>query len=226
MLDPAAVYNTGDASQAPHVLNLATWMRRSDEKWFRRAFAPHPDVQIWNAQRREVPMDEMSGLLLTGGPDIAPEFLHQDVPDPSVLDKDANEKRDRWEFDATKNALGRQLPIFAICKGLQVFNVALGGTLHLDIAGHNRPEMRDHNVQSLRTDRGAAHRFEKVNSSHHQAIDGLGVGCEVEAWCTKDDVIEQIRLRDYPFALAVQYHPERDESYAPLFADFVSRMSG
>ena len=199
-------------------------MRRSDEKWFRRAFAPHPEVRIWNALRRDVAMDEMHGLLLTGGPDIAPEFLHQDVPDPSVLDKDANEKRDRWEFQATQNALGRQLPIFAICKGLQVFNVALGGTLHLDIAGHNRPEMRDHNVQSLRTDRGASHRFAKVNSSHHQAIDRVGDGCEVEAWCAQDDIIEQMRLRDYPFALAVQYHPERDESYAPLFADFVSRL--
>lgn len=206
------------------MLNLATWIRRSDEKWFRRAFAPHPEVRFWNALETDVPLDEMHGLLLTGGPDIAPEFLHQEVPDLRVLDKDANENRDRWEFDATEKALAGQLPIFAICKGLQIFNVALGGTLHLDIAGHNHPDMRDHNVQSLRTDRGAVHRFDKVNSSHHQAIDKLGDGCEVEAWCATDDVIEQVRLRDYPFALAVQYHPERGEGYAPLFADFVAQM--
>jgi gamma-glutamyl-gamma-aminobutyrate hydrolase PuuD len=64
-----------------------------------------------------------------------------------------------------------------------------------------------------------------VNSSHHQAVDGLGDDLAVEAWCVTDDIIEQVRLRDYPFALAVQYHPERDESYAPLFDDFVSRLS-
>ena len=63
-----------------------------------------------------------------------------------------------------------------------------------------------------------------MNSSHHQAVDRLGDGLEVEAWCATDDVIEQMRLRDYPFALAVQYHPERGEGYAPLFADFVSRL--
>ena len=94
----------------------------------------------------------MDGLLLTGGPDIAPEFLRQPVPDPSVLDKDAIRARDQWEFAAVKKALERGLPIFAICKGMQVFNVALGGTLRLDIPGHNLPEMKDHDMQPLRTD--------------------------------------------------------------------------
>jgi putative glutamine amidotransferase len=156
--------------------------------------------------------------------DIAPEFLQQPVPDPSLLDKDVDPKRDRWELDATKRALALRLPIFAICKGMQLFNVALGGTLRLDIPGHDVPEMRDHNLQPLRTERTAAHRLEKVNSSHHQAIDRLGDDLEVEAWCATDDIIEQVRLRDYPFALAVQYHPERGEGYAALFADFVSRL--
>ena len=205
--------------------NLATWMRRKDEPYFARVFAAYPEVKICNAATGPVAMAEVDGLLLTGGPDIAPEFLHQEVPDPSVLDTDADPARDRWEFQATKEALERQIPIFAICKGLQVFNVALGGTLHLDIPGHDALEMKDHDVQPLRTERTAAHRFEKVNSSHHQAIDRLADGCEVEAWCASDDIIEQMRLKNYPFAVAVQYHPERGgEIYAPLFADFVSRM--
>ncbi len=89
---------------------------------------------------------------------------------------------------------------------MQLFNVALGGTLRLDIPGHNAPEMRDHDVQPLRTETSAAHRYEKVNSSHHQAIDRLGDGLAVEAWSAADDVIEQVRLEDYPFALALQYH--------------------
>ena len=64
------------------------------------------------------------------------------------------------------------------------------------------------------------HQFENVNSSHHQAIDRVADGFEVEAWCTDDDIIEQVRLRDYPFALAVQYHPERGKIYDALFDDF------
>jgi putative glutamine amidotransferase len=104
-------------------------------------------------------------------------------------------------------------------------NVALGGTLRLDIPGHNAPDMKDHDVQPLRTDRAASHRFERVNSSHHQALDRVADGCTVEAWCATDDVIEQMRLTNYPYGLAVQYHPERGgEIYAPLFADFVSQL--
>jgi putative glutamine amidotransferase len=205
--------------------NLATWMRSKDEKWFRPIFERFPTVRICNALQAEEPMDRMSGLLLTGGADISKEFLHQEIPDESVLDKDVDPKRDAWEFAAVNAALVGGLPIFAICKGLQVFNVALGGTLKLDIPGHNLPEMRDHDVQPLRTERSAAHRLERVNSSHHQAIDRLADGCEVEAWCATDGIIEQMRLRDHPFALAVQYHPERGgELYAPLFKDFLLRV--
>jgi putative glutamine amidotransferase len=107
---------------------------------------------------------------------------------------------------------------------MQTFNVAFGGTLHLDISGHNLPEMKTHDLQPLRSDRNARHQFEKVNSSHHQAIDQLGKGLEVESWCATDDIIEQVRLRDYPFALAVQYHPERGTIYDELFEDFISQV--
>ena len=205
----------------PHV---ATWIREKDEKWFRRAFSKHPNVRLWNARVQQVPLEKMHGLLLSGGPDVAAEFLNQPVPDPSILDTDTEPDRDRWEFGATKNAVERGLPVFAICKGMQLMNVALGGTLHLDIPGHNAPEMKEQNIQPLRTATSAAHRLDLVNSSHHQAIDRLGEGFEVEAWCKTDDIIEQMRLRNYPFALAVQYHPERGEGYDELFADFVAHL--
>ena len=226
MMGRAAIYNGDEGSESRAMPHVATWIRAKDEKWFRRAFAKHPTVRLWNARTQQVPLDKMHGLLLSGGPDVAEEFLRQPVPDPSILDKDVEPERDRWEFDATKNALERRLPIFAICKGMQLFNVALGGTLRLDIPGHNAPEMKEHNIQPLRTDRSATHRLDCVNSSHHQAVDRLGNGLEVEAWCKTDDIIEQMRLRDYPFALAVQYHPERGEGYEALFADFVSRLDG
>lgn len=205
--------------------NLATWMRRSDEKYFAPFLSRYPELRVWNAAKRKVPMELVNGLLLTGGPDIAPECLNQPVPDPSVIEKDVHPDRDRWELNAIKQAIERGLPIFAICKGLQTLNVALGGTLRLDIRGHNLPDQKTHDVQPLRSDRKTRHRFEKVNSSHHQAIDQLGAGLEVESWCTTDDIIEQVRLRDYPFALAVQYHPERGQIYDELFDDFMSRVA-
>jgi putative glutamine amidotransferase len=200
-------------------------MQEKDEKWFHPFFGKHPDVRICDARKGEVPLQQIDGLLLTGGSDIAPEFLRQEIVDPSVLDKEVDVIRDRWEFAAVQEALSRGLPILAICRGLQVLNVALRGTLKLDIPGHKSPEMRDRDIQPLRYDRRAKHRFRKVNSSHHQAVDGVADGFEIEAWCAHDDIIEQMRLRDYPFALAVQYHPERGKIYDDLFEDFLSRLN-
>jgi putative glutamine amidotransferase len=204
--------------------NLFTWLRAKDEKFFHPIFARYCDVTIWNALSGEVRLQEMDALLLTGGSDLAPEFLRQEVPDPSVLEKNLDSKRDKWEFAAIESALDRGRPILAICRGMQTLNVALGGTLKLDIEGHNLPEQKDNDIQELRTDRAAAHRFEKVNSSHHQAVDKLAPGFEVEAWSADDDIIEQMRLRDYPYALTVQYHPERGTIYDALFADFFSQI--
>lgn len=205
--------------------NLASWIRRSDEQWFGPFLALRSEIKVLNAARGPVALETMDGLLLTGGNDIAKEFLRQPVPDPSVLEE-PDPVRDEWEFIAVEAALERGLPIFAICKGMQLLNVALGGTLRLDIPGHNLPEQKSKDVQPLRHDRATRHRFEKVNSSHHQAIDRLGEGCVVESWCAQDDVIEQFRLRDRPFGLAVQYHPERGTTYGKLFEDFLNRIEG
>ena len=204
--------------------NLATWIRPKDSKWFRPLFARHPEIKVFNARTQTVPLDQMDGLLLTGGSDISPQFLRQEIPDPSVINKDVDPERDRWEFQAVQEALSRGVPILAICKGLQVFNVALGGTLKLDIRGHDLPEQKHRDVQPLRSARRASHRFEKVNSAHHQAIDELGDDLDVEAWAAHDGIIEQVRLRKYPFGLAVQYHPERGAIYDSLFEDFFSRL--
>ena len=212
-------------SQISPMPSLATWMRAKDEKWFQPFFEKHPEIRVCDARKGEVSIFDMDGLLLTGGSDIAPEFLHQEVVDLSVLDKDVDIARDHWEFAAAENVIARGLPIFAICKGLQVLNVALGGTLKLDIPGHKLSEQKDRDIQPLRTEAKATHRFESVNSSHHQAIDRLGNGLGVEAWCATDDIIEQVRLREYPFALGVQYHPERGQIYDALFEDFFSRLN-
>ena len=205
--------------------NLATWIRPKDDKWFQPFFAKHPDIHVFDACKGDGALDQMDGLLLTGGSDISPEFLRQEIPDPSVLDKQIDPERDGWEFKAVQEALSRGLPILAICRGLQVFNVALGGTLKLDIPGHNHPHQKERDIQPLRHDTAAFHRFSKVNSAHHQAIEQLGDDLEVEAWAAHDGIIEQVRLRNYPFGLAVQYHPERGRIYDALFEDFFARLN-
>jgi putative glutamine amidotransferase len=203
---------------------LATWIREKDKKWFQPFFDRHPDIRILNALEEQFDISEADGLLLSGGCDIAPEFLHQAIPDPSVLESDLDPVRDKWEFNVIPRVVDRGLPILAICKGMQVLNVALGGTLKLDIPGHRSAEMKNNDIQPLRFDRNATHQFEKVNSSHHQAVDSVADGFVVEGWCEADDIIEQMRLSDHPFAVAVQYHPERGRIYDALFEDFFSRV--
>jgi len=75
---------------------LATWLREKDEKWFAPFFANHPEIEIRNALKADVSIADSDGLLLTGGSDIAPEFLKQPIPDPSVLEQDVDPARDRW----------------------------------------------------------------------------------------------------------------------------------
>src|SRR5438874_10550085 len=147
--------------------NLATWMRRSDEKYFAPFLSRYSEVKVWNAAKRKVPFEKSHGLLLTGGPDVAPKFLNQPVPDPSVIDKDVNPDRDRWELHAIKQAIERGLPIFAICKGLQTLNVALGGTLHLVCRLLLEKKKKTHDNQPLRSDSRTRNCYVKVNSSDH-----------------------------------------------------------
>jgi len=211
-------------SQIHPMPNLATWMRPKDEKWFQPFFARHPEIHVFDARQRDVPMDQMDGLLLTGGSDVAPEFLRQANVDPRLIDKDIDPVRDRWEFEAISRSIERGLPVLAICRGMQILNVALGGTLKLDIPGHNLPGQKDSDVQPLKHDTNTTHRFEKVNSSHHQAIDRVADNFVVESWSATDGIVEQMQLRNYPFALAVQYHPERGKIYDSLFEDFFARL--
>ena len=203
--------------------HIATWIEKDRGKHFDELFAG-TDYRVWNARVEDVPWDDVGGLMLSGGCDISAEYLTQPVPDPGLI-KDPEVARDKWEFSVLHKALADELPIFAICRGHQVLNVALGGTLLLDIPGHNLPEQKYGNVQELTYLPSAEIRIPFVNSSHHQAIDRLGEGLEVEAHHAVDHIIEQVRLRDYPFCLGVQYHPERDAIYRPLFDAFLSHVA-
>jgi putative glutamine amidotransferase len=203
------------------MVKIATWLRHCDAECFRRIFAEFPGATLHDANIGAVDLAQMDGLLLSGGGDIAAESLNQPVPHPSPIE-DADARRDEWEFRAAAGILAAGKPLLAICRGMQVLNVALGGTLHLEIPGHDGAEYD--NIQILRHSEAAVHKFDAVNSSHHQALDRLGGGLEVEAWSAADGIVEQVKLRDYPFAFGVQYHPERHPIYRPLFLDFIQRV--
>ena len=207
----------------PGMANVASWIRECDEENFQRFFDLDSRVKVFNARRAAVDLEAMDGLLLTGGPDISAEFLQQEISDPAFIEE-PDPARDGWEFETLTKMLAVEKPVLAICKGHQVLNVALGGTLRLDVPGHRDPEARTGNIQPLRFAQNVKHHFNKVNSSHHQVIDRPGRRLEIEAWCASDDVIEQVRIRDYPFGVGVQYHPERDLMYASLFKDFFGHL--
>jgi gamma-glutamyl-gamma-aminobutyrate hydrolase PuuD len=205
------------------MLKVASWIRACDQASFERVFTDFPEVKLENARLGPIDLEVMDGLLLSGGEDISADFLRQSVIDQAVI-IDADPLRDGWEFEALKIALERGLPLLAICRGIQVLNVAMGGTLRLDIPNHDVIETA--RVHPLRHSSCARHRFEAVNSTHHQALDEVARGLTVEAWSPADDVIEQVRMDRRAWTAGAQYHPERHPSYRPLFQDFVSHLAG
>lgn len=202
---------------------IATWIRADDDGLFETALGNN--VRLVNARTTTVDLATAEALLLTGGGDIGVGYLKQSVPDASLI-RGIDGPRDAWEFAAVGPFITSGRPILAICRGHQVLNVALGGTLHLDVPGHAGAAQRNAQVQSLRhADVVPAHRkFSLVNSSHHQAVERLGDGLVAEAWCTADGIIEQMYLRTHPWCVGVQYHPERDQAYASLFRAFVDAI--
>jgi putative glutamine amidotransferase len=201
--------------------SIATWIRQCDQHWFTDIFSDHLDLTVHNARSGQVELAHMDALLLTGGGDISPRFLRQPIPQPSLI-VDTDCARDEWEFKAVATMLLAGKPVLAICRGLQVLNVALGGSLHIDIPDHDFAETQ--NIQVLRHSSNARHRFAAVNSSHHQALEKLADGIDVEAWSASDGIVEQARLRSHDFVVGVQYHPERHPLYLALFADFFARI--
>ncbi len=180
----------------------------------------------------------LDGAMLTGGGDIAPSYYHE-APHPKANSPDAT--RDTFELDLAKLSLDNGLPLFGVCRGLQVLNVAAGGTLIQDIPsemsqalGHEVNSPLNAIAHEVWITRGSALSKTmqeqlvdgdvlQVNSRHHQAIKTLGVGFEVSA-TAPDGVIEAIERSGARFCVGVQWHPEnfwRTGEFRSLFEEFV-----
>ena len=172
-------------------------------------------------------LDGLDGLVITGGKDVDPAAYGQ-PPHPAT--DEPGRQRDAWEFTLLRAALERELPVLGICRGAQVLNVALGGTLHQhlpDIIGHNghRAGNAVFTTLPVRTVPGtrlAALVGDSIDAQcyHHQAIADLGEGLIVSAW-DADGVVEALELPGDGFVLAVQWHPEETLDDLRLFAAIV-----
>ncbi len=178
------------------------------------------------------PEGAFDGVVLAGGLDVDPARYGVREAHPSV---EVDPRRDATDFAAFEKARREGLPVLGICRGLQVVNVAMGGTLHQDIPSehptavvHNvpekHPERRDHDVEvkagTLLSEVAQAPEI-PVNSRHHQAVEELAPGLRVSA-VAPDGLIEAFESRE-PWLIAVQWHPEnlrKDPVSRRLFAEF------
>lgn len=179
----------------------------------------------------ETLLDLIDGLLLIGGTDVDPR-TYGCAPHPQT-DRPAVD-RDAFELALTRAALARELPLLAICRGMQLLNVACGGTLeqHVpDRVGHAEHRRTvgsfadaDHDVRLARGSlaaRVAGEERHRVKSHHHQAVRRVGGGLVVSGWDTAGEVPEAVERPGGGFVLGVQWHPEEDPA-SPVIGAFVT----
>ena len=188
--------------------------------------APDPDA----AERTHELLDLLDGLVLAGGADLDPATYGAPAhPQTAGI----RPERDAFELALATAAMEADVPFLGVCRGMQIMNVARGGTLtqHLpDDLGHEDHRRAlgtfddaDHDVRladgSLAA-RVAGEALHPTKSHHHQGVDRIGDGLEVSGWATIDDLPEAIEVPGNRFALGVQWHPEAD-STSPLLAALV-----
>jgi putative glutamine amidotransferase len=177
----------------------------------------------------------LDGLMLAGGADIDPGFYGAEAHPTTT---GTCPERDAFEIALVRRALERDMPVLGICRGMQLLNVACGGTLtqhlpeDLGHSDHRRTlgsfDNADHDVRleagSLAAT-AAGETLHATKSHHHQGVAEVGEGFEVTGWATLDDLPEAIEHRDRGYALGVQWHPEVDPR-SPVVSSLVHAARG
>jgi putative glutamine amidotransferase len=167
-------------------------------------------------------LDLLDGLVMAGGADIDPASYGA-KPHPETLD--TVPERDRFEIALVRAAIERELPVLGICRGMQLINVAYGGTLlqHLPERFGHHEHLRvpgtfdgaDHDVKLVEGSlaaQAAGEIHHATKSHHHQGVDRLGEGLQISGCSAMDGLVEAIEMPGRRFVLGVQWHPEADET--------------
>ena len=187
-----------------------------------------PGESNWDAL-----LEILDAVIVIGGGDIHPDYYNGNNAHPQIARLDA--ERDASELALVKKLAGENpLPTLCICRGMQVANVALGGTLYAHILDQHPQALehayypdwpRDHLAHDIKVapDSHLAEILEvtdlETNSLHHQGVRVLAPGLRATAW-SPDDLIEAFELSEHPFRLAVQWHPEWLTAQVPMRALF------
>ena len=179
-------------------------------------------------------IDLCDGFLFTGGADVAPSYYGEEKKDTCG---EIEENRDKLEMAVLKRALDSGKPILGICRGIQIINVAMGGTLYQDIPtefeteiAHKQTEGQNDPSHTILVEEGSpletvvGKRTMTGNSFHHQAIKELAGGLEISARAS-DGIVEAVYAPDKKYLRAYQWHPERlyrFEDNKALFDDFIN----
>jgi putative glutamine amidotransferase len=211
--------------QLPAALLALNYVRATQRAGGMVAMLP-PDERL--VEEPDEVLDLIDGLILAGGTDIDPASYGR-PSDPSTID--TVPERDAFEIALTRAAIERDLPLLGICRGMQLINVACGGTLeqHLpDRLGHSEHRRVvgsfdgvQHDVVLVEGSLAAGAAGETAHctrSHHHQGVDTLGAGLVVSGVSCIDDVVEAIEMPARAFVLGVQWHPEADQGSSVIDA--------
>lgn len=174
-------------------------------------------------------LPRLDGVIVVGGWDVDPARYgaepHRETDEPHRV-------RDAWDHAVVREAVRTDLPLLGICRGEQMLNVALGGSLHQhlpDLGGTTVYQLGEHRFNPIPVElrpgsqvaqlMGATH-LDAVPVSHHQAVDRLGLGLQASAWSV-DGIVEAIELPQNRFCIGVQWHPEQSPTDTALFDAFV-----
>ncbi len=178
-------------------------------------------------------LDLLDALVVTGGAGDLDPALYGDERHPET--GPVQEERDAYELALVRGALEREMPVLGICRGMQILNVAYGGTIeqHLpDVLGHEEHRhtpgtFADHEVRLVPDSlaaRATGSERTPAKSHHHQGIREVGEGLQITGWAVEDDAVEALEDPSCPFVLGVLWHPEEDEN-SQLIKALVSEVS-
>ncbi|HUC59977.1 MAG TPA: gamma-glutamyl-gamma-aminobutyrate hydrolase family protein [Streptosporangiaceae bacterium] len=169
----------------------------------------------------EAAVSSLDGLIISGGPDVHPEHYGQEPgPHTTII----RPERDAAELALFRAALGSATPVLGVCRGMQLMNIALGGTLHQhlpDVVGHEKHSPVSGGYGEHKVVVGDTGRLPAivgpgpvaVPTHHHQGVDRLADGLTATAWAD-DGLVEAFELGSHPFAIGVQWHPEAGNQQA------------